>query len=94
MNSEVKQFLDESTTVGRVKQMLDSICACLGKGLKRSAPERRALWEKIVEEAQRCRDGIPSAIKSRAPKAAKGNGTPTILSRASTPTAIADQETQ
>ena len=91
MNTEVKQFLDEAASQGRIRAMLDAVVVGLGKGLKRSAPERRALWEHIAEEATRCRDGIPSGIKSRAPKAAKPNGTPTILSR-TTPAGIPGQE--
>ena len=90
MNTEVKQFLDEAASQGRIRAMLDAIVVGLGKGLKRSAPERRNIWNEIAIEAERCRDGIPLGTKARAPKKAP-NGTPTILSR-TTPPAIADQE--
>lgn len=68
MNSEVKQFLVEAGQLGRMRSMVDAIERCLSKGLKRSAPERRALWQQIAEEATRCRDGIPLGTKARATK--------------------------
>lgn len=68
MNSEVKQFLDEAASQGRIRAMLDAIVVGLGKGLKRSAPERRNIWNEIAVEAERCRDGIPLGTKARASK--------------------------
>lgn len=71
MNSEVSQFLNEAASQGRIRAMLDAVVVGLGKGLKRSAGERRALWQSIAEEATQCRDAIPSGVKPRQPKAAK-----------------------
>lgn len=71
MNSEVSQFLNEAASLGRLGAMLAAIQVGLGKGLKRSAGERRALWASIAEEACACRDAIPCGTKPRAPKAAK-----------------------
>jgi hypothetical protein len=71
MNSEVKQFLDEAAAQGRIRAMLDAVIVGLGKGLKRSAPDRRALWQQIADEATKCRDGIPMGTKARAPKQPK-----------------------
>ncbi len=71
MNPEVKQFLNEAAAMGRIKAMLDIVVVGLGKGLKRSSDERRALWATIASEATACRDAIPAGTKPRAPKAAK-----------------------
>lgn len=71
MNPETKQFLNEAAAQGRIRAMLDSVITGLGKGLKRSSDERRALWATIANEASACRDAIPAGTKARAPKAAK-----------------------
>lgn len=71
MNPEAKQFLNEAAAQGRIRAMLDSVIVGLGKGLKRSSDERRALWATIASEASACRDAIPAGTKARAPKAAK-----------------------
>lgn len=71
MNTEMTQLVNEAAVQGRIRAMLDSVVAGLGKGLKRSAGERRCLWANIADEAARCRDAIPNGVKPRAPKAAK-----------------------
>ncbi len=85
MNTEVKQFLDEAAAMGRIKAYADSIVTGLSKGLKRSAPERRATWQQIIDEATKCRDGIPMGTKARAKR--QPNGAP-LLSRSQAPTGI------
>ena len=71
MSPEVTQFLNEAASQGRIKAMLDSVVTCLGKGPKRTAFERRCLWQSIADEAAKCRDEIANGVKPRAPKAAK-----------------------
>lgn len=71
MSQEIKQFLDESNAMGRINAQVEAIGGCLKKGLKRSAPERRALWDAIATQAMACRDAIPLGAKARAPKTAK-----------------------